>query len=314
MNIRSIALQATVGTDSGVFDILVKANINRAEYLDLILNAVSKYKDNGLVVKLPAICTTMEDVETIIYPTSVINHLMENNINIEGDIEMSKEELVMDIACEISHMKKAGNDVSALELEMARLEKEVEEMNKEEEEVILEDAMTEDQEKAFDVFAKMMEQASETLVKEGGMSYIEKVLKGKDSEVYGKVLEALHEIAEERYKKSVGLFGKVDVKKVLKANKIFDAATNTEKAESKLLSKFNDKDTVLGKIKAIAVLIFKKVIAALKGLAIFTFDATTILGTAMCRLTYNTAKELIYAGKAIGVAFKKDVIDSVKNA
>lgn len=175
-------------------------------------------------------------------------------------------------------------------------------------------ASSDNQETAFEGLIEMLNKSAETIVTKGGSAYITKIMNVPDSEVYGAMLTALEDIKESAVKKVLSRFRKPDMKKAQIAIDIDKVEKDLASATTTVLEASTDKVTVMAKIKAFAVLVFKKVVALLKGILSFTFDATTILGAAVGRVTYHTARELVYAGKAIGQAFNKDIIQSVRTA
>lgn len=79
--------------------------------------------------------------------------------------------------------------------------------------------------------------------------------------------------------------------------------------------KHNTKDSVKtwDKICAYAALIFTKLATVILGLGKFLIDTTVILGVMVGRVALYTGSEVVFAGRGIGKAFKKDLIDTLVN-
>ena len=118
-------------------------------------------------------------------------------------------------------------------------------------------------------------------------------MNAKYSEVYGDVRKALMKIVCRLARKN-----ETKGVKVVEQIKGLDESVTTLKA----------KTVTIGKINTLFVLIFKKTVALVKCVAMFTLNATTILGILVARVVYYTAKEIIYASKEIVLAFRDVVI------
>lgn len=173
---------------------------------------------------------------------------------------------------------------------------------------------------AFTAVEEQLDKAAQTIVKKGGQSHIARIMNTPDSKVYSEMLTSLENIKnvaiDKAVKSSKGIFGakKPNNNLVAEVAEVIEVQDSLKASVDKVIEEATDKVTVMARIKALAVLVFKKVVALLKGVVSFTFDTTTILGTAVGRITYHTARELVFAGKAIGQAFNKDIIQAVKKA
>jgi len=109
------------------------------------------------------------------------------------------------------------------------------------------------------------------------------IMNAKNSEVYGEVRNKFINIASLTHKKGTqGL----------------DTSITTLKANTVTIEKIN----------AFFVLVFKKTVSLIKCVALFTLNATTILGILVARVVYYIAKEIIYASKEIVQILKDYVI------
>lgn len=158
------------------------------------------------------------------------------------------------------------------------------------------------QEQAFNVLEKRLEKATETIVK-GGQSYITKIMNAPDNEVYTEIFNALGGIRSsltlKAFNSTKGFFGKKtpDATIVAKAVATVEVEEELKAIVDEVVDEATDKNKVWAKIRALAVLVFKKTIAVPKGVLAFTFDNTTVLGTAVGKIAYDTAREFIFGSK-----------------
>ena len=285
MFVKEIRVKAIVEGVEGICPITVNAEVDRRICLDLMIESMRVIP--GVVVYVPMHVVGSDDKVRPVDTESTVKALVENNIKVEGEIKMEKK-------FDITLAEAIGAKTGKVHL--------------------VEKASSDNEKTAFSALEEMLHKASETIIKEGGQSYIAKIMNAKDSDVYSEILTSLDGICFSTMKKAKGLFGKIDISKMKKADKVKDVQNDLEATTATVLEGSTDKTTTMAKVKALAVLVFKKVVALLKGILSFTFDTTTILAVAVGRVTYHTARELIFAGKAIGQAFNKDIIQEVKNA
>lgn len=160
------------------------------------------------------------------------------------------------------------------------------------------------EEEGFKLLEKILEYSAGIIIKKGGQSYITRIMNIPDSEVYDEILTSLEHIKATTVGKVIdstkGLFRTKKPNKDLfiEVSEIIELQDSLKASVEEVIDKATDKATVIDRIKALAVLVFKKAVALLKGIASFTFDATTILGATMGRVNYQTAREIILGGKA----------------
>lgn len=140
------------------------------------------------------------------------------------------------------------------------------------------------------ILAKKVGESTTTCAKKISETKFAVIMDAKYSEVYGEVHKALMKIV-------CRLAGKNETKgvKAVEDLKGLDEAGTTLKAKAVTIEKIN----------TFFVLIFKKIVALVKCVAMFTLNAITILGILVARVVYYTAKEIIYASKEIVLCFYK---------
>ncbi|MBK5241837.1 HIRAN domain-containing protein [Clostridium sp.] len=145
---------------------------------------------------------------------------------------------------------------------------------------------------AMDAFKAMFNEASEFYCNVADKSGIKAILNAPSNEAYGMLLKSLTTMK--------GGLNSFIAKGI--ANKIKAKATEMG-ADTDI--------TKMDKIKAMAAIVFKKVVALGKGSTSFVFDATTIVGSAVGRV--KTAREVIFDGKAKGNDISSDNISNLTN-
>jgi hypothetical protein len=146
---------------------------------------------------------------------------------------------------------------------------------------------------AFESLLEALKQSAEVIVDMGDNSCVNRITNAPDCEVYGEMLTSLADMKQSLFSKSKNMFGKFNSKKIAAATEVHIAEEMLLSATDKVLATTTDKVSAKAKVKAFAALMFKKVVALRKGVLSFSFDTTTILGTAIGRITYNTAREFI---------------------
>lgn len=143
------------------------------------------------------------------------------------------------------------------------------------------------------ICAKKVDECTNSYGKKISETKFAVIMNAKYSEVYGNVRKALMRI-------TCRLASKNETKgvKVVEQLKGLDASDTTLKA----------KIVTVEKINTFLILIFKKAVALVRCVAVFTLNAITILGILVARVVYYTAKEIIYASKEIVLALKDNVI------
>lgn len=168
--------------------------------------------------------------------------------------------------------------------------------------------------KGFEQLEKKMNGFFNSFVKLAPVAYVTKALNADAKDVYDIVIADTDATVTELYTKAYASGSKVIRKHASDATELSELKDAVILAKENLVAASSNKNATLATIKIIAVLIFKKVAAALRGTLKFLAHVAITVEVVVGRVAYHTVKELVYAGKEIGTCFNNDIIQAVRTA